>query len=112
MTELDLNQSQCESLLLVHSLARSLLLIIKHLGHFEKEELLPSFELDGNLILLSVEAGHMTMESVSYSLRQTVFGILKSSSFVRRRTTSILPTMLSRTWRLPSPTSGHYQSRR
>ncbi|KIL58310.1 hypothetical protein M378DRAFT_15628 [Amanita muscaria Koide BX008] len=47
----DLNRSQRESLLLVHSLARSLLL---------------------------VEAGRMTMEAVSYSLRQTVFGILKT----------------------------------
>ncbi|KAJ6510922.1 hypothetical protein C8R45DRAFT_965573 [Mycena sanguinolenta] len=65
MTELtldsDLNRSQRESLLLVHSLARSLLLII-----------------DDILDISKIEAGRMTMESVSYSLRQTVFDILKT----------------------------------
>ncbi|KAI0919650.1 hypothetical protein AcV5_001658 [Taiwanofungus camphoratus] len=65
MTELtldsDLNRSQRESLLLVHSLARSLLLII-----------------DDILDISKIEAGRMTMEQVSYSLRQTVFGILKT----------------------------------
>ncbi|KAJ8482196.1 hypothetical protein ONZ45_g15040 [Pleurotus djamor] len=65
MTELtldsDLNRSQRESLLLVHSLARSLLLII-----------------DDILDISKIEAGRMTMEAVSYSLRQTVFGILKT----------------------------------
>ncbi|KAH9929248.1 uncharacterized protein B0H18DRAFT_953709 [Fomitopsis serialis] len=65
MTELtldsDLDRSQRESLLLVHSLARSLLLII-----------------DDILDISKIEAGRMTMEQVSYSLRQTVFGILKT----------------------------------
>ncbi|KAG6848046.1 hypothetical protein H0H93_003884 [Arthromyces matolae] len=65
MTELtldsDLNRHQRESLLLVHSLARSLLLII-----------------DDILDISKIEAGRMTMEAVSYSLRQTVFGILKT----------------------------------
>jgi osomolarity two-component system sensor histidine kinase NIK1 len=65
MTELtldsDLNRSQRESLLLVHSLARSLLLII-----------------DDILDISKIEAGRMTMEAVSFSLRQTVFGILKT----------------------------------
>ncbi|KZT34623.1 HAMP TYPE histidine kinase, partial [Sistotremastrum suecicum HHB10207 ss-3] len=65
MTELtldsDLNRSQRESLLLVHSLARSLLLII-----------------DDILDISKIEAGRMTMEQVSYSLRHTVFGILKT----------------------------------
>ncbi|KAK0207938.1 hypothetical protein DFS33DRAFT_1254840 [Desarmillaria ectypa] len=65
MTELtldsDLNRSQRESLLLVHSLARSLLLII-----------------DDILDISKIEAGRMTMEAVSYSLRQTIFGILKT----------------------------------
>ncbi|KAL7278312.1 hypothetical protein ACG7TL_008288 [Trametes sanguinea] len=65
MTELtldsDLNRSQRENLLLVHSLARSLLLII-----------------DDILDISKIEAGRMTMEQVSYSLRQTVFGILKT----------------------------------
>ncbi|KAJ7328691.1 hypothetical protein DFH08DRAFT_709343 [Mycena albidolilacea] len=65
MTELtldsDLNRSQRESLLLVHSLARSLLLII-----------------DDILDISKIEAGRMTMEAVSYSLRQTVFDILKT----------------------------------
>ncbi|KIJ38163.1 hypothetical protein M422DRAFT_176970 [Sphaerobolus stellatus SS14] len=57
----DLNRSQRESLLLVHSLARSLLLII-----------------DDILDISKIEAGRMTMEQVSYSLRVTVFGILKT----------------------------------
>lgn len=65
MTELtldsDLNRSQRESLLLVHSLARSLLLII-----------------DDILDISKIEAGRMTMEQVSYCLRSTVFGILKT----------------------------------
>ncbi|EKM75241.1 Tco1 HAMP domain related type IA HK [Agaricus bisporus var. burnettii JB137-S8] len=65
MTELtldsDLNRNQRESLLLVHSLARSLLLII-----------------DDILDISKIEAGRMTMEAVTYSLRQTVFGILKT----------------------------------
>ncbi|KAA1473198.1 hypothetical protein DENSPDRAFT_779569 [Dentipellis sp. KUC8613] len=65
MTELtldsDLNRSQRESLLLVHSLARSLLLII-----------------DDILDISKIEAGRMTMEQVSFSFRQTVFGILKT----------------------------------
>ncbi|CDO72026.1 hypothetical protein BN946_scf184943.g61 [Trametes cinnabarina] len=67
MTELtldsDLNRSQRENLLLVHSLARSLLLIIDDILDISKSV---------------VEAGRMTMEQVSYSLRQTVFGILKT----------------------------------
>ncbi|KIM76544.1 hypothetical protein PILCRDRAFT_98726 [Piloderma croceum F 1598] len=57
----DLNHSQRESLLLIHSLARSLLLII-----------------DDILDISKTEAGRMTMEAVSYSLRQIVFGILKT----------------------------------
>ncbi|KAG8780624.1 hypothetical protein FRC15_009463 [Serendipita sp. 397] len=65
MTELtldsDLTRSQRESLLLVHSLARSLLLII-----------------DDILDISKIEAGRMTMEQVSYSVRHTVFGILKT----------------------------------
>ncbi|KAF8805462.1 HisKA-domain-containing protein [Phlegmacium glaucopus] len=63
MTELtldsDLNRSQRECLLLVHSLARSLLLIID------------------DILDISKKADSTTMEAVSYSLRQTVFGILK-----------------------------------
>ncbi|KAF7329227.1 hypothetical protein MKEN_00183400 [Mycena kentingensis (nom. inval.)] len=65
MTELtldsDLTRSQRESLLLVHSLARSLLLII-----------------DDVLDISKIEAGRMTIESVPYSLRQTVLDILKA----------------------------------
>ncbi|KAG7442614.1 uncharacterized protein BT62DRAFT_905400 [Guyanagaster necrorhizus] len=65
MTELtldsDLNRSQRESLLLVHSLARSLLLII-----------------DDILDISKIEAGRMTMEAVSFSLRHIVFGMLKT----------------------------------
>ncbi|EIM84699.1 uncharacterized protein STEHIDRAFT_81369 [Stereum hirsutum FP-91666 SS1] len=65
MTELtldsDLERYQRESLLLVHSLARSLLLII-----------------DDILDISKIEAGRMTMEQVFFSFRQTVFGILKT----------------------------------
>ncbi|KAK0240895.1 hypothetical protein EDD85DRAFT_383241 [Armillaria nabsnona] len=63
MTELtldsDLNRSQRESLLLVHSLARSLLLIIDDILDISK-------------------TGRMTMEAVSFSLRHIVFGMLKT----------------------------------
>jgi osomolarity two-component system sensor histidine kinase NIK1 len=84
MTELtldsDLNRSQRESLLLVHSLARSLLLIIDDILDISKSEYnFPLCSLDDNpSFRLLVEAGRMTMEAVSYSLRQTVFGILKT----------------------------------
>ncbi|KAI0031298.1 hypothetical protein K488DRAFT_52367 [Vararia minispora EC-137] len=65
MTELtldsDLNRSQRENLQLVHSLARSLLLII-----------------DDILDISKIEAGRMTMEHVSYSFRTLVFSILKT----------------------------------
>jgi len=82
MTELmldsDLNQSQRESLLLVHSLARSL--IINDILDISKSTFLTltlfsSFPTHQNV---SVEAGRMTMEAVTYALRQTVFGILKT----------------------------------
>ncbi|KAG8920498.1 histidine kinase osmosensor [Tulasnella sp. 418] len=56
-----LTRAQKENLLLVHSLARSLLLII-----------------DDILDISKIEAGRMTMEMVTYSLRQTVYGILKT----------------------------------
>ena len=82
MTELtldsDLNRSQRESLLLVHSLARSLLLIIDDILDISKSG---SFMFGGcfqTQHIGAVEAGRMTMEAVSYSLRQTVFGILKT----------------------------------
>jgi len=82
MTELtldsDLNRSQRESLLLVHSLALSLLLIIDDILDISKSG---SFTFDGcfqTQHVIAVEAGRMTMEAVSYSLRQTVFGILKT----------------------------------
>ena len=84
MTELtldsDLNRSQRESLLLVHSLARSLLLIIDDILDISKSKLLPQPPLitPFDNIPPLVEAGRMTMEAVSYSLRQTVFGILKT----------------------------------
>jgi osomolarity two-component system sensor histidine kinase NIK1 len=57
----DLNRPQRESLLLVHSLARSLLLII-----------------DDILDISKIETGRMIMEQVPFSLQQTVFGILKT----------------------------------
>jgi signal transduction histidine kinase len=84
MTELtldsDLNRSQRESLLLVHSLARSLLLIIDDILDISKSGSY-SLALVGPIFTnhaRTVEAGRMTMEAVSYSLRQTVFGILKT----------------------------------
>jgi osomolarity two-component system sensor histidine kinase NIK1 len=83
MTELtldsDLNRSQRESLLLVHSLARSLLLIIDDILDISKSMChrdLPAVNSLTHTRL--VEAGRMTMEQVSFSLRQTVFGILKT----------------------------------
>ncbi len=84
MTELtldsDLNRSQRESLLLVNSLARSLLLIIDDILDISKSAYVVSWMSLGVLmnVLLVVEAGRMTMEAVPYSLRQTVFGILKT----------------------------------
>lgn len=86
MTELtldsDLNRSQRESLLLVHSLARSLLLIIDDILDISKSEcwfFLYRFSYFTPTLSFSlVEAGRMTMEAVTYSLRQTVFGILKT----------------------------------
>jgi len=84
MTELtldsDLTRSQRESLLLVHSLARSLLLIIDDILDISKSTLsVFFFGLSKALNVSSpVEAGRMTMEQVSYSLRHTVFGILKT----------------------------------
>ena len=76
MTELtldsDLNRSQRESLLLVHSLARSLLVIIDDIldistSTFLTLTLFSSFPTHQNV---SVEAGRMTMEAVTYSLRR------------------------------------------
>jgi osomolarity two-component system sensor histidine kinase NIK1 len=81
MTELtldsDLNRSQRESLLLVHSLARSLLLIIDDILDISKSEC-PFSHCVVSSEGFSVEAGRMTMEQVSYSHRQLVFGILKT----------------------------------
>ncbi|KAG8679309.1 histidine kinase osmosensor, partial [Ceratobasidium sp. 394] len=56
-----LTRTQKENLLLVHQLAKSLLLII-----------------DDILDISKIEAGRMTMEQVTYSLRGTAFGILKT----------------------------------
>ena len=83
MTELtldsDLNRSQRENLLLVHSLARSLLLIIDDILDISKSAS-PVFQPARFFadVDAAVEAGRMTMEQVSYSIRQTVFGILKT----------------------------------
>jgi osomolarity two-component system, sensor histidine kinase NIK1 len=83
MTELtldsDLNRSQRESLLLVHSLARSLLLIIDDILDISKSKYSSrSYAIVDQMSHQSVEAGRMTMEQVSFSFRQTVFGILKT----------------------------------
>jgi len=83
MTELaldsNLNRSQRESLLLIHSLTRSLLLIIDDILDISKSMChrdLPAVNSLAHTPL--VEAGQMTMERVSFLLRQTVFGILKT----------------------------------
>jgi osomolarity two-component system, sensor histidine kinase NIK1 len=82
MTELtldsDLNRSQRESLLLVHSLARSLLLIIDDVLGISKSKSSQSTFSSSRTDKPAVEAGRMAMEQVSYSLRHTVFGILKT----------------------------------
>ena len=84
MTELtldsDLNRSQRENLLLVHSLARSLLLIIDDILDISKSMflMLSLRKHSSDRTFFAVEAGRMTMEQVSYSIRQTVFGILKT----------------------------------
>ena len=83
MTELtldsDLNRSQRESLLLVHSLARSLLLIIDDILDISKSKYSNrSRAIVDQMFDQSVEAGRMTMEQVSFSFRQTIFGILKT----------------------------------
>ena len=81
MTELtldsDLNRSQRENLLLVHSLARSLLLIIDDILDISKSKYISNYD-EASSDPSAVEAGRMTMEQVSYSIRQTVFGILKT----------------------------------
>ncbi|KAF8332381.1 histidine kinase [Cantharellus anzutake] len=59
--ETELTPAQRENLLLVNSLARSLLLII-----------------DDILDISKIEAGRMTMEQVAFSLRTTIYGMLKS----------------------------------
>jgi osomolarity two-component system sensor histidine kinase NIK1 len=77
--ESELNRSQRENWLLVRHLARSLLLIIDNLSDISKRKchrkhfstrLLTNFR--------SVETGRIVMERVSFSFRQTVFGILKT----------------------------------
>ena len=88
MTELVLDsrleQNQRESLVLVHSLARSLLLIIDDILDISKSayhllaivyHFCGSFAYHGADV---VEAGRMTMEKIFFSFRQTVFGILKT----------------------------------
>jgi osomolarity two-component system sensor histidine kinase NIK1 len=72
----DLNRSQRESLLLVHSLARSLSMTFWTFQKVRLHLCILSFLVIASFS--SVEAGRMTMEAVSYSLRQTVFGILKT----------------------------------
>jgi osomolarity two-component system, sensor histidine kinase NIK1 len=82
MTELtldtDLNRSQRESLILVHSLARSLLVIIDDILDISKSQFFSRCYITYVSNPFTVEAGRMTMEQVPYSLRQTVFGILKT----------------------------------
>src|SRR6266566_7780371 len=83
MTEIspgsELNRSQRENWLLVQSLARSLLLIIDDIPDISKRKChrkYVSIRLLTNV--RSVEIGRMVMEHVSFSFRQTVFGILKT----------------------------------
>jgi osomolarity two-component system sensor histidine kinase NIK1 len=79
--ETDLTRNQKENLLLVMSLARSLLVIIDDILDISKSKYLNFFPRD-ELRLTPwsklVEAGRMSIEQVTFSLRQTVFGMLKS----------------------------------
>ena len=59
--ETELNRQQRENLMIVSNLANSLLLII-----------------DDILDISKIEAGRMTMEEISYSIRSAVFGVLKT----------------------------------
>ena len=74
----DLNRPQRENLLLVRSLARSLLLIIDDLLDISKR-MYHRKHFSARLLtnVRSVETGRMIMEQVPFSFRQTVFGILK-----------------------------------
>ncbi|KAF7305397.1 hypothetical protein HMN09_00792100 [Mycena chlorophos] len=83
----DLTRSQRESLLLVHSLAQSLLLIINDVLDISK-----------------IEGGRMTIESVSYSLRQTVLDIMKA--LVGRATQKGLDLILDIDFEIPDALIG------
>ena len=78
----DLNKSQRESLLLVHSLARSLLLINDDILDISKSKQIRRRCFQIQLLIFRLittfEAGRMTIEQVWYSLRHTVFGNLKT----------------------------------
>src|SRR5258708_594556 len=83
--ETELTPAQRENLLLVNSLARSLLLIIDDILDISKSEgsiwLFFVIEFFLKFFFLShilVEAGRMTMEQVAFSLRGTIYGMLKS----------------------------------
>src|ERR1700761_7161727 len=108
MTELtldsDLTRSQRESLLLVHSLARSLLLIIDDVLDISKSAcpLFPGWLVFAHVSL--VEAGRMTIEAVSYSLRQTVLDILKA--LVGRATQKGLDLILDIDFEIPDALIG------
>lgn len=78
--ESELTRQQRENLMIVSSLASSLLTIIDDILDISKSESSGAYQLIGLALTLSraVEAGRMTMEEIPFSLRSAVFSVLKT----------------------------------
>jgi osomolarity two-component system sensor histidine kinase NIK1 len=76
----DLNRSQRESLLHIHSLAQCLLSVINDFSDISKRECPPEAFLGSCLLtsIRSVETDRMVLQQDPFSFRQTVFGTLKT----------------------------------
>ena len=72
--ESELTRQQRENLMIVSSLASSLLTIIDDILDISKSESIPRWILADSV----VEAGRMTMEQIPFSLRLAVFSVLKT----------------------------------